>query len=89
MHIPILTELFCNILCRLLRFYAALFYRDYIEILCYWIYADFTKILCSFILQRLYGDFVSLDLQTFFLLPFLQRIYGDFTEISTYAIKSQ
>ena len=64
-----LSELFCNILCRLF-------------------YVDFTKILCSFVLQRLYEDFVLLDLQTFFLLTFLQRIYGDFTEISAYAIKS-
>ena len=47
-------------------FYAALFYRDYIEILCYWIYVDFTKILCSFILQRLCRDFVLLDLCRFY-----------------------
>ena len=52
------------------------------------VYVDFTKILCSFLLQRLYEDFVLLDLLTFFLLTFLERIYGDFTEISAYAIKS-
>ena len=48
------------------------FYRHYLNFsvtFCvgYLLYVDFTKILCSFLLQRLYEDFVLLDLQTFLL----------------------